>query len=91
MEEKFKALINNEDFLKKLESCKDTVEISALFAENGIDISAEQLNEMASKAIGQELTADQLESISGGDAGVIVKAVSIAIKFGLFFYKKIKG
>lgn len=71
MEEKIKALVEDQVFVNKTLSCQEPEQVQALFAENGVELSLEEV-----KAIGQglaamsesdgELNEDDLEGVAGG-------------------------
>ena len=68
-------LENDEAFTKKLMNCDSAEKVQALFKENGVDFSMEQVNDLL-KGIAElliqlgnndgELTEDELEQIAGG-------------------------
>jgi len=66
MTEKLKALLENEDFCKKLAECKAAEEVKALLAANGVELSAEQVSKLPAAAKG-ELSEEQLKDVAGGD------------------------
>lgn len=70
MEEKIDALLENKDFVSKLMSCKEAVSLKALFAENGIELTAEQceavIKSLSAAVADGELDDAALEEVAGG-------------------------
>lgn len=88
MEEKIKALLESEGFIDKMLACEEPEQVQALFAENGIELSLEEV-----KAIGAglesalnneegELDEDALEEVAGGVAVTAVISVTAALIAG---------
>jgi predicted ribosomally synthesized peptide with nif11-like leader len=70
LELKLEQLNNNPEFKEKLEACETAEEMAALFCEEGIEVTAEQLTQAVSMVTAQnsdgELDEDALENVSGG-------------------------
>ena len=69
MQEKLNALLEDEAFLNKMLNAENPEQVSALFAENGITMSAKEVEILRSRlenADGGELSEDQLENVAGG-------------------------
>ena len=69
MENKIRALYENEEFVNTLKETKTFEEAAELFKANGIDIPAEQLEAFAKDALKQdatELSEENLDDVSGG-------------------------
>lgn len=90
MEEKIKSLMSQQEFVDKLLACEEPEQVQALFAENDVELSLEEV-----KAIGQglaamsesdgELSEDDLEGVAGGVAvstvlGVISGAITVGVQ-----------
>ena len=62
--------MDNEKLAKQLESCKNNDETLKVLADNGINISAEEMNELVkslrAQESGDELSEDALEGVAGG-------------------------
>jgi len=69
MEEKIKELMSDREFVKRVASLS-AEEAQKVFAENGVEISVDELNGAAKiinqKLSGNELSADNLDAVSGG-------------------------
>lgn len=70
MEKKIENLFGNEAFMEKFMALNTPEEIQALFAENGVEVSAEELHELIQEAMGKdaELNTEQLDNVNGGGA-----------------------
>ena len=68
MKEKITEFYNNKDFLDTLANSKTFEEASALFAEHGVEISADDLAEIAKDATTSKECLDEtmLDQVSGG-------------------------
>lgn len=86
-------LIKNEEFMKKLESAESPEEAVALFKENGVEVTVEELEKIAKMGSG-ELDEEMLDDVAGGIIiGVpltIAAAVAIGVAVGKIFAKKKK-
>ena len=64
--------VNNEVITKALTEAKNVDEMIAAFADQGIDITAEELEQVAKDVLveesGEELSEGDLEGVSGGSA-----------------------
>ncbi len=61
------ALFANQEFVEKIEQAKDNAEIVKLFADNGIEVSEQDIEEV--KAMGKndgELDETALDEVAGG-------------------------
>lgn len=70
--EKFAELEANEKFTTALKNASSYEEISSLFREEGVDVSAEALREIAKREKEGELIEEDLEDISGGIGPVTI-------------------
>lgn len=61
----FDSLMSNETFQEKLYGAKDVSEVKELFANEGVDLTEEQLMEMLLPN-GEDLSEEDLENVSGG-------------------------
>lgn len=80
------ALLEKEDFLEKLKAIENDEECQKLFAENGVELSLEDIQLMvkeSAQASGEngELSADELENVSGGSVTLCFLAGSAMIGF----------
>lgn len=86
MQEKLNALLENEAFLNKMLNAENPEQVSALFAENGITMSAKEVEILRSRlenADGGELSEDQLENVAGGvDLDLIDDVLNSIVKVG---------
>lgn len=88
---KLSALLGNEEFANVLIEKETPAEVVALFAENGMTITEEEvtkLHEMLTKSASGELNEDDLENVAGGsfesaarDLENFGKKVAGAVKF----------
>ena len=89
--EKFSALLKDEAFVKELVEKETVEEAQALLASKGVELSADQLNEIR-KGIaariegGEELSDEQLENVAGGFADAITSVVDAIISVGDFVH-----
>ena len=85
MNDKLNILLQDKSFLEKLISLETDAEVQAFLAENGIELSITQIitikNGIAAKlGENEELSEDELESISGGaDIPKIITSIADAI------------
>lgn len=86
MQEKLNALLEDEAFLNKMLNAENPEQVSALFAENGITMSAKEVEILRSRlenAEGGELSEDQLENVAGGvDLDLIDDVLNSVVKVG---------
>lgn len=94
------ATVNNEVITKALAEAKSVDEMLAAFADQGIELTAEELEQAAREALcensGEELTESDLEGVAGGSnydwavktAGKIIK--NVATEVGKAFVKAVK-
>ena len=96
------ATVNNEVITKALAEAKSVDEMLAAFADQGIELTAEELEQAAREALckesGEELTESDLEEVSGGSsyydwavkkAGEIIK--NVAVEVGKAFVNAVKN
>lgn len=85
MNDKLNILLQDKSFLEKLVSLETDAEVQAFLAENGIELSITQIitikNGIAAKlGENEELSEDELKSISGGaDIPGIIASIADAI------------
>lgn len=85
MNDKLNILLQDKSFLEKLVSLETDAEVQAFLAENGIELSITQIitikNGIAAKlGENEELSEDELKSISGGaDIPGIITSIADAI------------
>lgn len=97
MEEKIKALMEQEGFVEKMLACEEPEDVQKLFGDNGVELSLEDV-----KAIGKaldrmdaqsgELAEEDLQEVAGGVAissviigtiATIVGTAGAAVGFGV--------
>lgn len=60
-------ILNDKEFMSRLENAGSAQEVSELLADKGVKISAEQVDEFMLNEIGfGELSEEQMESVAGG-------------------------
>jgi len=64
-QEKIKELMKDEGFAKELSQAKSYEEATVLLKTKGIDITADELEEMHKNA-GKDLSEDELSNVAGG-------------------------
>lgn len=78
--------MEDEAFLNKMLNAENPEQVSALFAENGITMSAKEVEILRSRlenADGGELSEDQLENVAGGvDLDLIDDVLNSIVKVG---------
>lgn len=80
MEEKIKELVEDQEFVKKLLSCEEPEQVQKLFADNGVEISLEDVKALG-KALAAmaesdgELSEDDLEAVAGGSAWDTIRKI----------------
>jgi len=71
-------LLEQEEFCKALERCTNAEEALALFSQNGVETTAQELRELVSPPQGAdgdgELDEDALETVAGG-AGLVPRLI----------------
>lgn len=93
MEEKIKALMEDEAFVAKLVEFETPEEVVAAFREKDVEVSVDditnlkkQLEKMSEN--GGELSEDELESVAGGSiTGLIIAGISCAISAATFTHE----
>lgn len=81
----FTALMDNKDFVLKMLSQETAGDVQKLFAENGVDISMDEVNELGRQLEKQTcaddgLSEDALESVSGGIAAETAALIWAGVK-----------
>lgn len=82
--EKIKDLMDNKNFVSKITAMEDPEQVQAAFAENGVDFTLEQINQIAELVINnnaEELNEDALEAVSGG---ILTEIAIVASGIALF-------
>jgi predicted ribosomally synthesized peptide with nif11-like leader len=86
--EKLSPLWENEEFVKSLAAAESEEAALKLFADNGIDITTEELAEIKSSATAQdELGEEDLEDVAGGIAISALTAAG-ALALGWWVYQQ---
>lgn len=66
----FEEIANREEIAAKLTSTENVEEILAIFAENGLEVSADEMAEIVKEVSGEtsadELSEDDLDAVAGG-------------------------
>lgn len=71
MEEKIIKMVEDQEFVTKMLSCEEPEQVQKLFADNGVEITLEEVKAMG-KALAAmsesdgELNEDDLEGVAGG-------------------------
>lgn len=79
MEEKLKALAENEEFTEKLKQTESMEEAIKLFAEYGVEVTEEDLKNLMAAVPEGELDEAALENVSGGFIGFVIAAAIILL------------
>lgn len=69
LQQKIQELCNDEKFTSRIAMCSTAAEIAVLFTEEGVTISAEEMEQllaMAAVPAGDELDENALDGVSGG-------------------------
>ena len=82
------ALMKDEAFNAKLDACQTMEEISALLKANGVEMTADQLQDLMDKSEG-ELNVDALEDVAGG-VSVIGPAFVGGVLLAKWLYKRFR-
>jgi len=82
MTEKIAALANDEEFVNSLLTMDDNAEVQKAFAERGVDLTVEQIDQMAEMAFGKngELNESDLENVAGGflaEAAIVCSGIAL--------------
>lgn len=91
MYEKIKEIINNEEFITKMEKT-EAENMKALFTEYGVELTDEEVLEFVKEAVEEEhgdipLNEDDLENVAGGVAvGLALKALGWTWSFAVRTY-----
>lgn len=91
LNEKIKDIINNEEFIAKMEKT-EAEDMKSLFAEYGVELTDEEVLEFVKEAVEEEhgdipLNEDDLENVAGGVAvGLALKALGWTWKFAVRTY-----
>ena len=70
-------LMENAVFVQKLETVGSLEEASALFAAEGVQVTAEELKAQMNAPEGEEFTENELEEVTGG---LVITGPTIGIK-----------
>ena len=91
--EQIKTLFENEAFVEKFTNAEDLSEIKQLFADNGVEMSDDEVKQfveavlsLAEKGVG-EMSEDQLDNVAGGFVGWVVLGVAAGVVGGTCAYK----
>jgi len=81
MNEKLNTLLEDQDFIEKLTNTETDTEVQALLAENGVELTLEEINAVKKGVEARiseegELSEDDLENVAGGvDIANIIEGV----------------
>ena len=97
MNEKVMAVLQQEGFVDKLLELEDPADVQALFKENGIDLTIDEvkaigrgLNQQFAEE-GEELSEDDLDDVAGGSAAAIVGAIVEGVTWVVNNSRRIKN
>jgi len=85
MNEKLNTLLEDQDFIEKLTSAETDAEVQALLAENGVELTLEEINAVKKGVEARisedgELSEDELENVAGGaDIAKIIEVICSGI------------
>ena len=90
--EKIEQLMRDEAFAKRLLTMEDNTAVQKAFAEEGVDLTLEQINRIAETVYGSsgELDEGQLETVAGGfmeELGIVLSGIKL-ISSALAEYNK---
>ena len=81
--EKIKELMNDKEFVAKIATMEEPEDVQTAFAEQGVDFSLEQINQIAELVMNdnaEELNEDALEAVAGGIlAEIAIVASGVAL------------
>ena len=90
--EKINELMQSEDFAKELLSKQEAEEVQALFEENGVEMSLDEIRTIGAlldKVVSGEITAEQIEKAANGElseeelaevaGGVVITGTVLAV------------
>ena len=63
-------LLNDDEFVRELESAETDSDVVALFNSKGVAISAEEVKAIRDENADDELLEDKLEEVAGGMSGI---------------------
>lgn len=87
MDEKVMAVLQQEGFVDKMFSLENPADVQALFAENGIELTVDEVKAIGRGLAqqlaeeGEELNEDDLDDVAGGSATAIVGAIVEGITY----------
>lgn len=84
---KVNELLAQESFLEKLETAETDEAVQKLFADNGVELTLDEIDQMCKESVAAhesgELSEESLDSVSGGVIGCfIVGSAAIAFYAG---------
>ena len=99
--EKVNELLLKEDFCKELKKAESNVDVQALFASNGVELSENDVENMVNESVAingdVELDENALDNVAGGivlttTACFALAAASLAFytNYGIHAFKKLK-
>lgn len=81
--EHVKQVMADQEFVAKIATMEDPVEVQAAFAAKGIDFTVDQINQIAELALngnGDELTETEMDVVSGGvltEIGIVASGIAL--------------
>lgn len=84
----FEELLNDEEFIHQYSSASNVQEVVSLFAGKGIEVSREVAQEVFDRTTDAELSADDLDGVSGGISQTAAKAIAYQLQY---LYYRCKG
>lgn len=84
MEEKMKKLVQDQEFMNKLLACEEPEQVQKLFADNGVEITLEEVKALGKALAGMaqsdgELSEDDLEGVAGGSFQSVIRELCAAL------------
>lgn len=81
--EQLKTLMEDREFVEKIVAMEDPVEVQSAFAEEGIDFSIDEINQIAQLAFNSscELSEAEMDNVAGG---VLAEIAIVASGVALF-------
>ena len=79
-------LIENEEFVQKLETVNSLEEASALFAAEGVSVTVDELKAQMNAPEGSEFTESELDEVTGG---LVITGPTIGIKLAAAIVKAV--
>ena len=82
---KAQELTQDAEWMQALSNAETTAEAAALFAQKGVEVTAEQLDQLVEKQEQGELDEADLDNVAGGDI-VIALGVGVMVTLSVLAY-----